>query len=146
MWDRQGRGLIARSTRIPFMADESCKTLAAVTAEIAYGHSRLISIKNGGTGYTLSKKILLLCEAHGIVPVTGSQSDSDIGAIASAHFNAGHRLLAQSPAELSSFLDAAGRMLVEPIQIRNGKFAVPDRPGLGITIDEKQLAHFRVDR
>lgn len=145
VWDRYGRALIARSTTIPFMADESCKSLPAVTAEIAYGHSRLISIKNGGTGYTLSKKILLLCEAHGIIPVTGSQSDSDLGAVASAHFNAGHRSLAINPAELSSFLDAAGRLLNEPIQIKGGKFTLPDRPGIGVTIDEQQFARFRLD-
>jgi L-alanine-DL-glutamate epimerase-like enolase superfamily enzyme len=128
------------------MGDESCKTVAAVTAEIAYGHSRLISIKTGGTGYTLSKKILLLCEAHGLVPVSGSQSDSDLGAIAGAHFNAGHRLLAQGPAELTSFLDAAGQLLTEPVQIRGGKLTLGDRPGVGVTIDETRLARFRLDR
>ena len=64
---------------------------------------------------------------------------------ASAHFNAGHRTLAQSPAELSSFLDAAGRLLAEPIQIKNGKFSLSDRPGVGVAIDEKQLQRFRVD-
>lgn len=146
VWDRRGRELIARSTRIPMMADESCKTVAAVTAEIAHGHSRLISVKTGGTGFTLSKKILLLCEAHGLVPVSGSQSDSDLGAIAGAHFNAGHRLLAQGPAELSSFLDAAGQLLTEPITIRDGKLTAPDKPGIGVTIDDKQLDRFRLDR
>lgn len=145
VWDRRGRELIANSTRIPMMADESCKTVAAMTAEIAYGHSRLVSVKTGGTGYTLSRKILLLCEAHGIVPVSGSQSDSDLGAIAAAHFNAGQRLLAQQPAELSSFLDADGHLLEEPIHITNGKFTVPDKPGLGVTIDEKQLKKYRLN-
>jgi L-alanine-DL-glutamate epimerase-like enolase superfamily enzyme len=145
-WDRRGRKLVARSSRIPIMADESCKTVAAVTDEIAYGHSRLISIKTGGTGFTVSKKILLLCEAYGIVPVTGSQSDSDIGTLAGAHFNAGHRLLAQNSAELSSFLDANGRMLVDPIEIKDGKLQLSDHPGLGVRIDEKQLDRFRLDR
>jgi L-Ala-D/L-Glu epimerase len=145
VWDRYGRALIARSTSIPMMADESCKTLPAVTAEIAYGHSRLISVKNGGTGYTLSKKIVLLCEAHGIVPVTGSQSDSDLGAVCSAHFNAGHRALAMNPAELSSFLDAAGQLLAEPIRIKDGKFSLPDRAGIGVMLDEQQFARFRLD-
>lgn len=145
VWDRAGRALIARSTSIPMMADESCKTVPAVTAEIAHGHSRLISIKTGGTGFTLSNRIRVLCEANGIVPVSGSQSDSDLGAIAAAHFNAGHRSLAQSPAELTSFLDASGRLLNEPITIRDGHFSVPEKSGLGVTVDEKQLARFRLD-
>jgi L-alanine-DL-glutamate epimerase-like enolase superfamily enzyme len=127
------------------MADESCKTVPAVTAEISYGHSRLISVKTGGTGFTLSNRIRVLCEAHGLVPVSGSQSDSDLGAIAAAHFNAGHRSLAQGPAELTSFLDAAGGLLTEPITIRDGRFTLPDKPGLGVTVDDRQLAKYRLD-
>ena len=144
-WDRAGRAMLARSTSIPMMADESCKTVPAVTAEIAYGHSRLISVKTGGTGYTLSNRIRVLCEAHGIVPVSGSQSDSDLGAIAAAHFNAAHRSLAEGPAELTSFLDAAGGLLDEPIVIRDGRFTLPDRPGIGVTVDEVKLAKYRLD-
>lgn len=146
VWDRAGRALIARSTTIPMMADESCKTVAAVTAEIAFGHSRLISVKTGGTGYTLSNRIRVLCEAHGIVPVSGSQSDSDLGAIAAAHFNAAYQSLARNPAELTSYLDAAGGLLEQPIVIRDGRFRVPDGPGLGVTIDERQLARYRLDQ
>ena len=146
VWDRAGRALIARSTTIPMMADESCKTVAAVTAEIAYGHSRLISVKTGGTGYTLSNRIRVLCEAHGIVPVSGSQSDSDLGAIAAAHFNAAHQSLAQNPGELTSYLDAAGGLLEQPIVINGGRFKVPDGPGIGVIVDEDQLAKYRLDK
>lgn len=145
VWDRAGRALIARSTTIPIMGDESCKTVPAVTTEIAYGHSRLISVKTGGTGYTLSDRIRVLCEAHGIVPVSGSQSDSDLGAIAAAHFNAAHRSLAEGPAELTSYLDAAGGLLEAPIVIREGRFTLPDKPGMGVTVDEKRLASYRLD-
>jgi L-alanine-DL-glutamate epimerase-like enolase superfamily enzyme len=146
VWDRAGRALIARSTTIPMMADESCKTIPALTAEIAYGHSRLVSVKTGGTGYTLSDRIRVVCEAHGIVPVSGSQSDSDLGAIAAAHFNAAHRSLAQGPAELTSYLDAAGGLLEEPIVIRDGRFTLPDRPGVGVTVDAGRLAKYRLDK
>jgi len=146
VWDRAGRALIARSTTIPMMADESCKTVPAVTAEIAYGHSRLISVKTGGTGYTLSNRIRVLCEAHGIVPVSGSQSDSDLGAMAAAHFNGAYRSLAQGPAELTSFLDAAGGLLTEPIAIRDGRFTLPERPGVGVVVDEGRLAKYRLDK
>lgn len=146
VWDRKGRELIAQGTTIPMMADESCKTVPAVTAEIAYGHSRLVSVKTGGTGFTLSRKILVLCESHGIVPVSGSQSDSDFGAIAGAHFNAGHRSLASGPAELSSFLDAAGGLLSEPIVIKDGRFFLPEGAGFGVKIDEDKLRNYRMDR
>jgi len=36
-------------------------------------------------------------------------------------------------------------LLVEPLPpMKNGQVAVPQRPGLGIEIDEKALARFRV--
>jgi L-Ala-D/L-Glu epimerase len=145
-WDHAGRAFIARASGIPVMGDESCKTVAAVVSEIQQGYTRMISIKTGGTGFTLSRRILTLCEAFGIVPISGSQSDSDFGMIAGAHFNASHRSLAQGPGELSSFLDVNGHLLKEPPQIKNGRFTLPDRPGLGVEIDEAQLTKYRLDR
>ncbi len=143
--DFRGREMIARASVLPMMADESCKTLPTVTSEVARGHCRLLSLKTGGTGYRLSEKFLALCEAFGVIAVSGSQSDSDIGAVAGAHFNAGHRLLAERPAELCSFLDAESGLLAEPILVENGRFRLGDAPGLGIVVDEDKLAHYRMD-
>jgi L-alanine-DL-glutamate epimerase-like enolase superfamily enzyme len=54
--------------------------------------------------------------------------------------------LAQSPAELTSYLDAAGGLLEEAIVIRNGRFGLPDGPGMGVTVDARQLAKYRLDQ
>lgn len=143
--DFRGREMIAQTCALPMMADESCKTLASVTSEVARGHCRMISLKTGGTGYRLSKKILGLCEAFGVIAVNGSQSDSDVGAIAGAHFNAAHRLLSAMPAELCSFLDAAGGLLTEPIVVSGGRFSLGDGAGVGVEIDEDKLSHYRID-
>ena len=143
-WDVRGRELIAAATNIPIMADESCTTVVAVMDEIRRGTCRLMSIKNARTGYTQSRKIIDLCEANGIVPVTGSQGDTEIGAYASAHFHAAHRATATGPGELSFFLDTEASLFTEPIQIHAGKFVLPDRPGLGLMVDEDKLAHYRV--
>jgi L-alanine-DL-glutamate epimerase-like enolase superfamily enzyme len=145
-WDVRGRALVAAATTIPLMADESCTTVAAVNEEIRRGTCRLMSLKNARTGYTLSRKIIDLCEANGVVPVTGSQGDTEIGALASAHFHAAHRITASGPAELTFFVDAADSLFIEPIAIRDGKFTVPDRPGVGLHIDEKKLERYRIDR
>jgi L-Ala-D/L-Glu epimerase / N-acetyl-D-glutamate racemase len=145
-WDVRGRALIAAATSIPLMVDESCTTVADVMEEIRRGTCRMLCLKNARTGYTLSSKILHLCEANGIVPITGSQGDTEIGAITSAHFHAAHRLTAAGPAELSFFLDAAEGVLADPIDIREGKFRLPDKPGSGLAIDEDKLVHYRIDR
>lgn len=144
--DFRGREMIAHTSVLPMMADESCKTLPNVTSEVARGHCRLLSLKTGGSGYRLSEKFLALCEAFGVIAVSGSQSDSDIGAIAGAHFNAGHRMLAERPAELCSFLDAESGLLAEPINVEGGGFRLGGAPGLGIVVDEDKLAHYRLDK
>lgn len=143
--DFRGRAMIARKSILPIMGDESCKTLASVTSEVSRGSCRMISLKTGGTGYRLSRKILGLCEAFGVVVVSGSQSDSDVGAIAGAHFNAAHRQLAERPSELCSFLDADSGLLAEPILVRNGAFELSDRAGIGVNVDEDKLRLFRLD-
>ena len=145
-WDFRGRQMIAGTSFLPMMGDESCKTLGNVTSELVRGACRMISLKTGGTGYRLSRKILHLCEALGGIAVSGSQSDSDLGAIAGAHFNAAQRLLAERPAELCSFVDAAGSLLAEPITIEGGKFRLGNGPGIGVTIDEDKLNRYRLDR
>lgn len=143
--DVRGRALIAAATRLPLMADESCTTVDAVMEEIRRGTCRMMSLKNARTGYTQSRKIIDLCEANGLVPVTGSQGDTEIGALTSAHFHAAHRITASGPAELSFFLDASDSIVAEPIVIRDGKFTLSDKPGVGLVIDEDKLAHYRID-
>ena len=128
------------------MTDESCTTVAETMEEVRRGTCRMMCLKNARTGYTLSQKILHLCEASGIVPVTGSQGDTEIGAMTSAHFHAAHRITASGPAELSFFLDAAASLLTNPIEIRGGRFRLPDTPGNGVSIDDDKLRHYRADR
>lgn len=144
-WDVRGRELVAQATSIPLMADESCTSVAAVMDEIRRGTCRLMSLKNARTGYTLSRKIVALCEANGLQPVTGSQGDTEIGCLASAHFHAAHRATATGPGELSFFLDTESPMTEEPIRIRDGKFTLPEAPGIGLRIDKEKLARYRID-
>jgi len=145
-WDVRGRELVARATSIPLMADESATTVAEVAAEIRRGTCRLISVKNARTGYLQSRRIVAMCEAEGVAPVTGGQGDTEIGALASAHFNAAHRATASAPAELAFFLDVADRIVAEPIEIRDGRIVLSDAPGIGVAIDEAQLQRYRIDR
>jgi L-alanine-DL-glutamate epimerase-like enolase superfamily enzyme len=143
--DQRGRALIARATRLPLMADESCITPSAVAAEIRHGACRFMSVKTARTGFTLSRRILALCGEDGMATVIGSQGDSDFGALASAHFCAAHRQTAIWPGELSFFLDMTEGLLAEPLVIHDGHLVLSDRPGLGITIDEARLARLRLD-
>ena len=37
-------------------------------------------------------------------------------------------------------------LLADPVEIRDGRLAVSDRPGLGLRIDPDKLERYRVDR
>lgn len=128
------------------MADESCTTPEAVAAEIRHGACRFMSIKTARTGFTLSRRIIALCEQDGVATVIGSQGDTDFGVLAGAHFGAAHRGTAAWPGELSFFLDMQDGLLEEPLAIRDGVLVLSDRPGLGIAIDERRLARYRIDQ
>ncbi len=145
--DERGRTLIARATRLPLMADESCITPAAVAAEIRHGACRFMSVKTARTGFTLSRRILALCGEDGMATVIGSQGRIPILAPSPAR-----PVLRRAPAnppiwpgELSFFLEMMDGLLAEPLVITDGHLTLPDLPGLGFSIDEGRLARFRLD-
>jgi L-alanine-DL-glutamate epimerase-like enolase superfamily enzyme len=144
-WDVQGRAALARATRLPLMADESCTTVAEVAEEIRRGHCRFLSIKTARTGYGHSRRIVHLMEAAGGQTAIGSQGDTDIGTLCAAHFHAAHRATSRWPGELSYFLDVADTLTTAPPVIRDGRIVLSDAAGLGAAIDEDKLKRYRTD-
>lgn len=138
------RWLVAHST-IPMFADESVTRPGEVTRELLDGGANGISIKTSRTGFTTSARILGLCEGLGVDVVIGNQIDTQIGSLCAAAFAAAYRATTRRPAELSNFLDMADDLLADPLQIDDGHLAVRQGPGLGVTIDEDKLTHYRQD-
>jgi L-alanine-DL-glutamate epimerase-like enolase superfamily enzyme len=143
-WDVDGRALVARSTRLPLMADETCTNVHEVAAELRRGHVRFMSVKTARTGFAASARVVHLCEAAGVHTVIGSQGDSDLGALSAAHFQASHRATAQWAGELAFHLDVDGTLLDRPLEIVGGRLKLPDGPGLGAEVVEEKLERFRI--
>jgi L-Ala-D/L-Glu epimerase len=143
--DREGRRRLARQWSVPLQGDESCISLAHVSRALDEG-VRSVSVKVARTGFTESRRILGLCEGHRVPVVMGSQYEGAIGALATAAFAAAHAATGQRPAEIVNAFDLADDLLAEPLEVRGGRFAPPDRPGLGIEVDEEKLARYRLDR
>jgi L-alanine-DL-glutamate epimerase-like enolase superfamily enzyme len=136
---------VARSTSLPLMADESAVDVPQVVEEIRRGDCRFISIKLARGGYSRARQIVQLCQAYDIGTVIGSQGDTDLGALTSAHFQAAHTATAKYAGELSFFLEAEGGILTERPEIVGGKLKLPDGPGHGGEIDEAALRKYRID-
>jgi L-Ala-D/L-Glu epimerase len=131
---------------VPIVGDESCTRAAEVARLLLDGSCDMISIKTSRTGFTDSAKIVGLCEGLGVGVVLGNQIDGAVATLAGVTFAAAHRATAERPAELSAFVDIADHLLIEPPEIVDGRMAPPQRPGLGIAIDDDKVDHYRVDR
>ncbi len=75
----------------------------------------------------------------------GNQIDTQIGSLCAAAFGAAHPQTARRAAELSNFVDMSDDLLAETLVIEDGEMRVRQGPGLGISIDEHKLAHYRTD-
>jgi L-alanine-DL-glutamate epimerase-like enolase superfamily enzyme len=143
--DRAGRRRLAERWAVPLVGDESCISLAHVDRALEEGAVRTVSIKTARTGFTESRRILDLCLARNTPAVVGSQYEGAIGSTATISFAAAFAATAGQPAEMTNFVDLADDLVVCPPDIRDGRAAVPDGPGLGVEVDEERLQRYRVD-
>jgi len=86
-----------------------------------------------------SVQVAATCAQHGLTWGSHSNNHFDISLAMFTHVGAA------APGEVTAMdthwiWQEGQRLTQEPLQIRQGKVAVPARPGLGVTIDEHQLA------
>ncbi|NWF57733.1 MAG: enolase [Syntrophaceae bacterium] len=143
-WDQRGRLKVSRAISIPILGDESVFTPQDVAREIELGAIGIISIKTPRTGYTLSLKIVNLAETAGIPCLMGTQAETGVGTLASAHFGAARRNVSY-PSEISFFLSLTDDLLAEPIALKDGFIELPTRPGNGAVLDEEKIKRYRMD-
>lgn len=78
--------------------------------------------------------------AAALAHAAGKPCSSHIFVEASAH------LLPVTPTcDWLEYLDVAGGILAEPLRVKDGRLAAPDRPGLGLTWDAAAVKRYRVD-
>jgi L-alanine-DL-glutamate epimerase-like enolase superfamily enzyme len=145
VWDTNGRLKISQRLSIPIVGDESVISPSDVKREVDLGAISVVSVKIPRTGYYQSRKIVHLAEQAGFTCIVGTQVETDIGVLASAHFGAAFKIF-HYPAELTYFLSMKGGLLKTPLTIKNGILVLPDEPGLGAELDEEKFKYYRVDR
>lgn len=139
------RRRVAARSSIPIMGDESLTRLGEISREILDNHAQIVSLKVARTGFTESARIVGLCEGLGIGIGMGSQMDGQVGTLSSLAFGGAFRSTSLRAGEYDYFLQLTDDLVTESLAISDGSLAVPDRPGVGIEIDEDKLAHYRVD-
>jgi muconate cycloisomerase len=144
--NRAGMARLRGTSAIPIMADEALHGPRDAYDFAVRAAADVFSVKIAQSGGLFAaKRVQAIAEAAGIALYGGTMLEAGIGTIASAHVFATFPELAFGT-ELFGPLLLAEEILAEPIDYGNFGMAVPDTPGLGITLDEDRVGFFRRDR
>jgi L-alanine-DL-glutamate epimerase-like enolase superfamily enzyme len=137
-----GRERLAQLPAMHILADESTTSPATVAKEVLAGRAHAISIKVPRSGYTESDRIRIFCEMTGTEVLIGTQGETGLGTLTSLAYAAAHESTSRNPTELSTFYDLKDDLLVEPLEVKDGRIFVPTLPGNGARLDEEKLRHY----
>lgn len=148
MWDLEGMAELARRISIPIMADESVATDNDLINVIRHRAATVVHTKqskNGGI-YRI-RRLWAIAEAAGMRIYPGNHPCLSVATAASAHLAAAWPgPILEGPFAMGVTGEIAGDIVAAPLRPRGNLLQVPEGPGLGVTIDEDQVARWRVDR
>ena len=135
-------------TSAAIMADESVFTLNDAWLVAAAKAADVLSVypgKNGGIWATV--EIAHVAKAAGIVCHMGSNLELGVGSAAMLHVAAAVATIDSEryPSDIIGPLYHQADLLAEPLELGPPAAKVPNGPGLGVELDEKQLKHFATE-
>jgi len=138
---------IRRQVDVRILADESVYTPEDAMALARAGAADALSLyvgKSGGIGP--ARRIAAVAEAAGLGATVGSNLELGVASAAMIHLAmATPAITAEDlPCDIIGPLYYDGEILTEPLAIVGGLATPPDRPGLGVELDEAHLARWRV--
>lgn len=142
-WDLDGMAEVTRAIDIPIIADESVITLVDamnVAKKRAADVICLKPFKNGGIYFC--KKIVAIAEAEGLRCTVGSKHPFGVGTSALDHFVASTKEI-EEPIGYGTALERfEADIIKETIPFENGYVNVMEGPGLGVELDEENMAKY----
>src|ERR1041384_7152381 len=145
--DVQWMADVRANVPVPVMADESCYTLQDAMSLARAGAADILSIYVGkGGGIGPARKIAAVAEAAGLTCTVGSNLELGVASAAMAHLATATPGVGaeEFPCDILGPLGYEQDVLTEPIEVRDGAVRAPDKPGLGVELDEAKVARYRV--
>lgn len=147
---------VARRIDSPVMADESAWNAHDVVQIVAQRAAQIVSIyttKPGGLYKAM--EVGAVCRAAGIICNVNGSIETGVGNLANVHLAAASPAVTLScvipvstPAEFQSGqiggIYYKDDLLKEPMKFVDGAIEVPEKPGMGIDVDEKKIEKYRV--
>lgn len=141
--DLLGMAQVCAALRPPVLADESVFTPLDAMNVIRLQAADAINIKTQMAGGLYEAiKIAAIADAAGVPLQIGSQLESGVGNTANAHLAAAIKELPH-PADIKTPQQFVDDILAEPARIEGGYTYVPQKPGLGIELDEEKMKKWR---
>ena len=130
---------------IPLAGGEGCNNVVQARAMIEYGGVKFIQIDAGRIGgISQAKRVVELANKNNITYVNHTfTSHLALSASLQAYAGIEKDLISEYPVELKSLAQEIGKEKIVPDQ--NGYIHIPERPGLGITVDTEALKKYLVD-
>ena len=146
--DVQWMADVRRNIPVPVMADESCYTIQDAMALVRAEAADIFSVYVGkGGGIGPARKMAALAEAAGLTCTVGSNLELGIASAAMAHLATATPGVGaeEFPCDILGPIAYEEDLLTEPLEVCNGAVRAPDKPGLGVELDENKLARYQVD-
>ncbi len=144
-WDLKGMAHIRNNIGIPLMADESVWTPQDVIRISEYGAADLLNIKIAKScGLHLGKKIEYVAESLGLPCIAGTEIEPGFSLIAKLHLAASMKIHPYA-SEFTELALLKKNILKNDIKIIDGCVKVPDKPGLGVELNEDILNECKYD-
>lgn len=138
-WDIDGMAKVTRAVNTPILADESIFSMHDAVTIIRRGAADIINLKVGKVGgLNVSKKISDFAEAADFPCMVGSMLEIWVGTAAGAHFALAMKNVSYE-CELVGPPFYTYDVVKEVYKYVNGFLEVPDKPGLGLELDEEKL-------
>lgn len=143
--DPLAHGQLARAIRTPIALGESYRTCYELAPFFRERAMRYVQPDLGRSGITESLRIAREAAARDVAVVPHLSIALGPQIAAAIHFAAAApncRQLEYNP----KVLEVANRFLSEPLEVRDGKYAVPQGPGLGIHLHENSAVSYALRR
>ncbi len=140
--DLEGMRRVRQAVRTPIAADESITSLAAARRVLELDAAQILVVKPMVVGgLRPAKRIADVAGRAGVATVITTTIDAGVGTAAALH------LAAALPEDSPACGLATGSLLtedtvIEPLSVRESRMTVPSGPGLGIELDETNLAQY----
>jgi glucarate dehydratase len=140
-WGIEGMGLVRRDVPMPLATNMCVVNFDQIPLAV---RTRCIDIILSDVHYwgglASNKKLAGVCETFQIG--LGMHSDRELGISTAAQLHLAAALPFMSYAPDSHYHHQSDDIITKPFQYKNGCFAVPEGPGLGVEIDRDKLAKY----